>query len=78
MVFLRSADDPAPVVAEGAWEGSIGFERRGSRGFGYDPVFVVAGGTLTAAEMPDAEKNRVSHRATALAGLAERMRQAGW
>jgi len=78
MVFLRSADDPAPVVAEGAWEGSIGFERRGSRGFGYDPVFVVAGGTLTAAEMPEAEKNRVSHRATASAGLAERMRQAGW
>jgi XTP/dITP diphosphohydrolase len=78
MVFLRDAGDPAPLVAEGAWEGSIGFARRGSGGFGYDPVFIVAGGTMTAAEMPDAEKNRVSHRGKALATLAQRMRQAGW
>lgn len=78
MVFLRGADDAAPVVAEGAWEGSIGYERRGSGGFGYDPVFIVAGGTLTAAEMPEAEKNRVSHRGKALAELAAKMKVAGW
>jgi XTP/dITP diphosphohydrolase len=75
-VFVRSADDPAPLVAEGSWEGAVGFERRGSGGFGYDPVFVVAGGARTAAEMPDAEKNRVSHRARALAALLAGLRAA--
>jgi XTP/dITP diphosphohydrolase len=53
-------------------------ERRGAGGFGYDPLFVVAGGDITAGEMPDAEKNRVSHRGQALAALAEKMKAAGW
>jgi len=69
MAYVRSADDPAPLVSEATWEGAIGFEQRGSGGFGYDPLFVVAGGTRTAAEMPAAEKNRVSHRAQALKAL---------
>jgi XTP/dITP diphosphohydrolase len=74
MAFVRSADDPAPLVSEAAWEGAIGFEQRGGGGFGYDPLFIVAGGTCTAAEMPAAEKNRVSHRGKALRGLVERIR----
>ena len=78
MAFVRGADDPSPIVAEASWEGRIGFERRGTGGFGYDPLFIVAGGTLTAAEMPAAEKNRVSHRGKALADLAEKMKLAGW
>jgi XTP/dITP diphosphohydrolase len=78
MVFVRDADDPSPVVAEASWEGRIGRERRGTGGFGYDPLFVVAGGALTAAEMPAQEKNRVSHRGKALAELAEKMKAAGW
>jgi XTP/dITP diphosphohydrolase len=78
MAFVRSAGDPEPVVAEASWEGRIGFERRGSGGFGYDPLFVVAGGEITAAELPPAEKNRVSHRAKAMAELAEKMKAAGW
>ncbi|HEU5468217.1 MAG TPA: RdgB/HAM1 family non-canonical purine NTP pyrophosphatase [Steroidobacteraceae bacterium] len=78
MVFVRNPDDPQPIVAEAAWEGRIGFERRGAGGFGYDPLFVVAGGELTAAQMPAAEKNRVSHRGKALAELAEKMKLAGW
>jgi XTP/dITP diphosphohydrolase len=78
MVFVRSAVDPAPVVAEATWEGRIGFQRRGSGGFGYDPLFIVAGGDVTAAELPAAEKNRVSHRGKALAELAEKMKAAGW
>jgi XTP/dITP diphosphohydrolase len=56
----------------------IGFERRATGGFGYDPLFVVAGGSRTAAEMPEDEKNRVSHRGQALAALAAAMREAGW
>jgi XTP/dITP diphosphohydrolase len=77
-VFLRNALDPDPIVAEAAWEGRIGFERRGTGGFGYDPLFIVAGQTCTAAEMPAAEKNRVSHRGKALIALAARMQESGW
>jgi XTP/dITP diphosphohydrolase len=75
MVFVRSADDPAPLLAEAAWEGAIGFEPRGAGGFGYDPLFIVAGGTRTAAEMPAGEKNQVSHRAQALRAIVGLIRQ---
>ena len=78
MVFVRDAADPAPIVAEASWEGSIGFAARGAGGFGYDPYFIVAGGERTVAEMPEAEKNRVSHRGQALAALASAMKAAGW
>ena len=78
MVFVRSATDDSPIVAEAIWEGHIGFDRRGAGGFGYDPLFIVAGGHVTAAEMPEADKNRVSHRAQALAGLAAKMALVGW
>jgi XTP/dITP diphosphohydrolase len=78
MVFVRHADDPEPVIAEAAWEGFIGLERRGTGGFGYDPLFVVAGGTRTAAELTSVEKNRLSHRGQALRALAERMKGLGW
>jgi XTP/dITP diphosphohydrolase len=78
MVFVRGAADPSPVIAEASWEGSIGFARRGGGGFGYDPLFIVAGTNLTVAEMPEEEKNRVSHRGQALASLAEKMAAAGW
>ena len=74
----RGADDPQPIVAEARWPGRIAFEARGAGGFGYDPWFIPAGGSRTAAEMPAAEKNRVSHRGQALAALAARMREAGW
>ncbi len=78
MAFVRSAEDPAPILAEASWEGFIGLGRRGTGGFGYDPLFIVAGDTRTAAEMPAAVKNRVSHRGQALIALAVRMRNAGW
>jgi len=78
MVFVRAAADPSPVIAEASWEGSIGIERRGRGGFGYDPLFVVAGTNVTVAELPEEDKNRVSHRGKALVALAEKMRMAGW
>lgn len=56
-----------PLVVEGVLEGSIIEERRGDRGFGYDPVFAV--GDRTYAEMSDGEKNEISHRARALRAL---------
>jgi XTP/dITP diphosphohydrolase len=57
----------AVLTAEGACEGTIGMVSRGTHGFGYDPIFVVAGyGGLTMAELPPDVKNRISHRARAL------------
>lgn len=70
MAWVDHADDPQPVLCEAVWEGSIARMPRGERGFGYDPLFVVAGDGRTAAEMPAAEKNHVSHRGQALAALA--------
>ena len=69
MVFVRDADDPQPVVCEASWEGRIGAQARGAGGFGYDPLFEVAGDTRTAAEMPANEKNEASHRGQALRAL---------
>ena len=56
-----------PLIVEGVLEGSITEERRGNRGFGYDPVFAV--GDRTYAEMSDDEKSEISHRARALRAL---------
>jgi XTP/dITP diphosphohydrolase len=58
-----------PRVVEGACEGMITRAPRGSGGFGYDPLFVVAGADRTMAELDEDEKNRVSHRGRAFAAL---------
>jgi XTP/dITP diphosphohydrolase len=60
--------DGAELVAEGALDGVIAAEPRGSGGFGYDPVFEVEGRTLS--EMGVETKNMLSHRARALQTLA--------
>ena len=73
LVLARSHDDPTPVIADGAWHGAIVPDARGANGFGYDPYFVPDGSRLTAAELPAEEKNRVSHRARALAALAHKL-----
>ena len=69
LVWVRNADDPAPLIGEGTWEGRIALTPRGSGGFGYDPAFVPAGERRTAAELSAEEKNQVSHRAQALRAL---------
>jgi len=74
MALVRSAEDPAPLIAEGSWEGEIARAPRGANGFGYDPLFVVAARGLTAAELPEEEKNRISHRAQAAARLLAALR----
>lgn len=58
-----------PVYAEGRCEGSIARAPRGQGGFGYDPLFLVAGQDKTFAELGPAEKNQLSHRGRALAAL---------
>jgi XTP/dITP diphosphohydrolase len=69
MVYVAGPDDPTPVVCEASWEGRIATAPRGAGGFGYDPLFFVAGTERTAAEFESGEKNRVSHRGQALRRL---------
>ena len=63
------APDPAPSLIEGRCEGTVTRMPRGSGGFGYDPLFVVDGTDKTMAELTEAEKNSLSHRARAFAAL---------
>ncbi|WP_418003036.1 RdgB/HAM1 family non-canonical purine NTP pyrophosphatase [Mycobacterium sp. PDNC021] len=63
------------VVVRGEWPGAIAREPRGSSGFGYDPVFVPAGGSVSAAELTAAEKDAASHRGRALAQLVPALRE---
>ena len=76
IVYLRSAQDPAPLVCEGVWQGRILEAPRGSNGFGYDPVFLVPERGCSSAELPPEVKNRLSHRGQALAKLTAALKTA--
>jgi XTP/dITP diphosphohydrolase len=73
IVFVRHADDPQPIIAEGEWNGEILTAARGDDGFGYDPLFYIRELDKSAAELDAAEKNRRSHRGQALSRLVERL-----
>lgn len=70
-VVVLALPDGVEVMADGSLEGVIAESRRGSSGFGYDPVFEVDGRTL--AEMTIEEKNELSHRARAVRALGRAM-----
>jgi XTP/dITP diphosphohydrolase len=74
VVYLRRADDPQPLIGEGEWHGEIAHAPRGAGGFGYDPWFLIPGLGRTVAELDAGQKNRLSHRARALAAIVERIR----
>ncbi|MBA3661379.1 MAG: RdgB/HAM1 family non-canonical purine NTP pyrophosphatase [Gammaproteobacteria bacterium] len=74
LVLMLSFDDPAPIVCEGYFEGSILTEPCGTEGFGYDPIFFVPSKNCAAAELAPAEKNKISHRAMALHYLLQRIK----
>jgi XTP/dITP diphosphohydrolase len=69
LVFIRHTNDPEPIIASGAWNGEIIDSPRGANGFGYDPFFFLPNLGQTAAELPPALKNKISHRALALQEL---------
>jgi len=71
IAFLQHAEDPTPLICEGRWHGEILEQPRGDGGFGYDPVFLPRGLPLSAAELPAAEKNRISHRGLAISQLRQ-------
>ncbi|MSQ50748.1 MAG: RdgB/HAM1 family non-canonical purine NTP pyrophosphatase [Betaproteobacteria bacterium] len=77
MVLVRHAEDPEPMIAEGSWSGQIIAEPRGSKGFGYDPHFLIPDLGMTAAEIAPEQKNLISHRGKALRRLMARLKQAG-
>lgn len=58
---------------EGILNGFIGFDYRGTNGFGYDPLFIVEGSTHTLAQLSEEEKNKISHRAKAFEKLAKHL-----
>jgi XTP/dITP diphosphohydrolase len=70
-----SPDDSTSLVAEGRWPGKILERRRGTAGFGYDPVFFDPECSRTAAELGPELKNARSHRGKALTALADMLRQ---
>ncbi len=63
------------TFCHGECSGSIVFEPRGDRGFGYDPAFLLPGLGITMAELPPEEKNRLSHRGRAAAAAREVLRE---
>ncbi len=67
LALVRHADDPLPLICQGLWHGEILEGIRGEGGFGYDPLFWLPALGKTSAELPKAEKNRISHRGQAMA-----------
>lgn len=75
MVYMRSASDPNPIICQASWEGVIIREKRGTNGFGYDPVFLIPELGKTAAEVSLEVKNSMSHRAKAIRMMTEKLRE---
>lgn len=73
LVFVRTFDDPCPIVAQSFWSGEITKEAAGCYGFGYDPYFYLPDLGKTAAELLPEEKNHISHRGQALRKLLVEM-----
>jgi XTP/dITP diphosphohydrolase len=73
LVYVRHANDPQPIIAEGRWNGEIIAEPRGAGGFGYDPHFWLGDLGKTVAELRPEQKNALSHRGQALRALIEKL-----
>jgi len=73
LALVRHERDPEPIIAEGAWHGTVIDAPRGAGGFGYDPHFLDAATGLTAAELPLERKNELSHRGQAMRALIARL-----
>lgn len=75
LVFMRHANDPCPIIAQGRWNGFILEQPQGKNGFGYDPIFGVSTHNCSAAELSFDVKNSLSHREKALAELQRELNQ---
>lgn len=77
IAYLRHAEDPTPLIAQGTWEGFILSEPRGEQGFGYDPLFWVPTHECSSAELDAAIKNTLSHRGQAMHALLAQLSHRG-
>ena len=77
-VITMVTPDGKTIQARGEIHGELTREPRGENGFGYDPIFYYPPLGMTTAEMSPEEKNGVSHRANALNGLYEKLKEAGY
>lgn len=68
-------DGADTIMANGSVEGKICLQERGSSGFGYDPMFIPDGYEHTFAELPQEEKNKISHRGRAIQDFVKRFRE---
>jgi len=75
VVCFVAPDQAEPVLARGEWRGEILHERRGTGGFGYDPVFLDPASGRASAELTPDEKNARSHRGKALSALSLQLSQ---
>jgi XTP/dITP diphosphohydrolase len=75
LVYLKSANDPLPVIAIGQWQGAIATATSGEDGFGYDPVFWDFESGMTAAQMTKQQKSQCSHRGKACRLLKQKLNQ---
>lgn len=75
LVFVRHANDPQPIIADGVWHGEILLAPSGENGFGYDPLFYVKDQQCSAAELLPEIKHQISHRGKALNILLDRLSQ---
>ena len=66
--------DGHTITTQGTVEGQIGYEEKGTNGFGYDPIFYLPEYGCTTAELPPAKKNELSHRGKALREIKMKLR----
>jgi XTP/dITP diphosphohydrolase len=81
LAFIDPTSGQPPVYRDGQFEGRIATERRGTGGFGYDPIFEPEGeapGGRTVGQMSSREKHALSHRGKAARAMAEHLRGEGW
>ena len=71
--MISSPSDPFPLVATGMLEGTIRITAEGDNGFGYDPMFYPAGSILSLAQIPNKEKDKLSHRGKASETLRQKI-----
>jgi len=71
LVYMAHAYDPTPFICHGRWQGFILEAPKGENGFGYDSIFYVPDMQCSSAELTHATKNKISHRAKAMAHLKQ-------
>ena len=77
-VITLVTPDGKTIQARGEVHGLLTREPRGENGFGYDPIFYYPPAGCTTAELPESEKNEISHRGRALRVFYEKLKEAGY